>query len=255
MIILHHLASTGGTVFVKALAAQGDCVLLNELHPYFSAIPEGGFSPTTPLDQYLERYSKELPADEIAEGRREFFRFQLKYIHQRIGREKTLLVREWSHGDFFASDRFPSSVLPVLDFVQPVSVVLLRHPIDCFLSGKTYNAWRPIRFDIDEFCRRYSKFCDFFLTRADAHVVKYEDFAARPDALLQETCEKLGLAFHPGYMLRLNQFRISGGSGRTAYDKIAPRPRRPMSDDERAAFQRSDHYVKACTLAGYPADV
>src|SRR5271155_3616016 len=194
MIILHHLASSGGTVFVKALTAQGNCVLLNELNPYFSAIPEAGFSPTTPLDQYLERYSKELSANEIAEARQEFFRFQLKYIHQQIRREKILLVREWSHGDFFASDRFSSSVLPLLDFAKPVSLVLLRHPIDCFLSGKTYNAWRPIRSDIDEFCRRYSKFCDFFLTRPATHIVKYEDFAAKPDALLQETCEKLGLA-------------------------------------------------------------
>ena len=230
MIILHHLASTGGTVFVKALTAQGNCVLLNELNPYFSAIPEAGFSPTTPLDQYLERYRKELPANEMRGSPPGILPpSQLKYIHEQIGREKILLVREWSHGDFFASDRFSSSVLPLLEFAKPVSLVLLRHPIDCFLSGKTYNAWRPIRSDIDEFCRRYSKFCDFFLTRPATHIVKYEDFAAKPDALLQETCEKLGLAFHPDYMLQLNQFRVSGGSGRTAYDKIAPRPRRPMT--------------------------
>ena len=255
MITLHHLASSGGTVFAKALTAQGDCVLLNEVHPHFSAIPEATFSPTTPLDQFLTRYRKELPADDVMKARQEFFRFQLKYAHEQLGHGKNLLVREWSHGDFFTSDRFSSSVLPLLDFAKPISVVLLRHPIDCFLSGKTYNAWHSIRSDIDEFCLRYGKFCDFFFARPSIHIVKYEDFAARPDALLQEVCEKLGLTFHPDYLMQLNQFRISGGSGRTTYDKIAPRPRRPMSGAERDAFQRSDNYVKACALAGYPAEV
>lgn len=254
MIILHHLASSGGTVFTKALIAQGNCVLLNEIHPHFSAIPDAAFSPTTPLDQYLGRYRKELSGDEIAEARQELFRFQLKYIHEQIGPGKNLLVREWSHGDFFASDRFSSSVLPLVDFVTPASVVLVRHPIDCFLSGKTYNAWNPIRSDIDEFCRRYCKFCDFFLARPAAHIVKYEDFVTGRDALLKEICEKLGLAFNPDYMQQLNQFRVSGGSGRTAYDKIAPRPRRPISDAERNAFRRSDYFLKACALAGYPAE-
>jgi hypothetical protein len=254
MITLHHLASSGGTIFAKALAAQEDCILLNEIHPYFSVIPDAAFSPTTPLDQYLGRYRKDLSEDEVAEARRELFHFQLKYIHERIGRGKNLLVREWSHGDFFASDRFSSSVLPLVDFAEPVSLVLLRHPIDCFLSGKTYNAWNPIRSDIHEFCRRYCKFCDFFLARPATHIVRYEDFVARPDVLLQEMCEKLGLTFHPDYLLQLNQFRISGGSGRTAYDKIAPRPRRPLNDAERHAFQRSDHFLEACTLAGYPAE-
>jgi hypothetical protein len=251
MIILHHLASSGGTVFAKALIAQGNCALLNEIHPYFSAIPDAAFSPTTPLDQYLERYRKELSGDEIVEARQELFRFQLQYIHEQIGRGKNLLVREWSHGDFFASDRFSSSVLPLVDFARPVSVVLLRHPIDCFLSGKTYNAWNPIRSDIHEFCRRYCKFCDFFVARPATHIVKYEDFAARPVSLLKEMCEKLGLTFHPDYMLQLNQFRLSGASGRTAYDKIAPRPRRPMSDAEQSAFQKSEYFLKACELGGY----
>lgn len=207
-----------------------------------------------PLDQYLGRYRKELSGDEITEARQELFRFQLKYIHEQIGHGKNLLVREWSHGDFFASDRFSSSVLPLVDFAKPASVVLIRHPIDCFLSGKTYNAWNPIRSDIDEFCRRFCKFCDFFLARPAAHIVKYEDFVAGRDALLKEICEKLGLAFNPDYMQQLNQFRVSGASGRTAYDEIAPRPRRPISDTERNAFRRSDYFLKACTLVGYPAE-
>ncbi len=251
MIILHHLASSGGTVFAKALIAQGNCALLNEVHPYFSVLPDAAFSPTTPLEQYLWRYSKELSADKIAEARQELFRFQLKYIHEQTGHEKNLLVREWSHGDFISSDRFSSSVLPLLDFAKPVSLVLLRHPIDIFLSGKTYNAWNPIRSDINEFCRRYCKFCDFFLRRPATHIIKYEDFVAKPDELLNETCEKLGLTFNPHYMLQLNQFRLSGASGRTAYDKIVPRPRRPMSIAEQNAFQQSEYFHNACELGGF----
>ena len=251
MIILHHLASSGGTVFAKALIAQGNCTLLNEVHPHFSVVADAAFSPTTPLDQYLGRYHKELSEDEITEARQEFFRFQLKYVHERIGLGKKLLVREWSHGDFFSSDRFSSSVLPLLDFAKPISLVLLRHPIDCFLSGKTYNAWNPIRSDVYEFCRRYYKFCEFFQARPAAHIVKYEDFVARPDALLKETCEKLGLTFHPDYMSRLNQFRLSGASGRTAYDKIEPRSRRPLSSAEQNAFQQSAYFHKACALGRY----
>jgi hypothetical protein len=254
MIVLHHLASSGGTVFSKALAAQGSCVLLNEIHPYFSAIPDAAFSPTTPLDQYLARYRNDLNQDEIAEARQELFHFQLHYLHRTIGEGKKLLIREWSHGDFFTSERFASSTLPLVDFAAPVSLVLLRHPVDCFLSGKTYNAWNPIKSDIGEFCRRYAKFCEFFRQRPDVLFVQYEDFAARPDALLQDLCERLGLDFNPDYMKSLNQFRLSGASGRTSYEKIAPRPRRPLSEAERSTFLRSSQYASACGLAGYKAE-
>jgi hypothetical protein len=255
MIVLHHLASSGGTVFSKALAAQGNCLLLNEIHPYFSVIPDAGFSPTTPLEQYLARYKKTLPEAEIARARSESFRFQLQYLLKLAGDGNRLLLREWSHGDFFASERFSSASLPLLDFVQPTSLVTLRHPVDCFLSGKTYNAWNPINSDVDEFCRRYAKFCEFFRERPGVLFVQYEDFAARPDALLQEVCEKLGLAYNPDYMRQLNQFRLSGGSGRTSYEKIAPRPRRPLSEAEQGAFLNSAHFAEACALGRYQAEV
>jgi hypothetical protein len=253
MIVLHHLASSGGTVFSKALAAQGNCLLLNEIHPYFSVIPDAGFSPTTPLDQYLARYKRILPEAEIARARTESFRFQLQYLLKLAGDGNRLLLREWSHGDFFASERFSSASLPLLDFAQPTSLVALRHPVDCFLSGKTYNAWNPINSDVDEFCRRYAKFCEFFRERPGVLFVQYEDFTARPDALLQEVCEKLGLAYNSDYMRQLNQFRLSGGSGRTSYEKIAPRPRRPLSEAERSAFLNSTYFTRACELGEYPA--
>ena len=53
----------------------------------------------------------------------------------------------------------------------------------------------------------------------------------------------------------LNQFRLSGASGRTSYEKIAPRPRRPMSEAERSVFLRSEHFARACELGGYPAEL
>ena len=253
MIILHHLASSGGTVFAKALAAQGNCQLLNEIHPYFSIIPDAAFSPTTPFEQYLARYQKSLPELDVAKARGESFRFQIEQILKLAGNGKQLLLREWSHGDFFASERFSSAALPLLDFAKPVSLVLLRHPVDCFLSGKTYNAWNPIKSDIDEFCRRYGKFCEFFRDVQGALIVRYEDFAAGPDAFLKEICGKLGLAFNSGYMKDLNQFRLSGASGRTTYDKIAPRPRRLLTEVERRAFLASAHYARACELGAYQA--
>lgn len=254
MIVLHHLASSGGTVFSKALAAQNDCLLLNEVHPYFSNIPAAAFSPTTPLDQYLRRYRGSLSQDQMAEARQEFFRYQLRYVLKLMGSGKQLLVREWSHGDFFASDRFSSSILPLIDFAEVRSLVLLRHPVDCFLSGKTYNAWNPIKSDIGEFCRRYRKFYDVFKQRPGALLVKYEDFVTDPDLFLKEICAKLGIGFDPGYMARLNQFRLSGASGRTSYDKIESRPRRPIGAKEKDGFLKCEHYFEACSALGYRAE-
>ena len=251
MIVLHHLASSGGTVFAKALAAQRNCALLNEIHPYFSVIPDAAFSPTTPLEQYLARYRNTLPDGDIAKARGEAFRFQVEQILKLVGNHDRLLLREWSHGDFFASERFSSAALPLLDFAKPASLVLVRHPVDCFLSGKTYNAWHPIKSDIHEFCRRYVKFCEYFRSVPGILIVRYEDFAADPDVFLEDLCGKLGLIFNPGYMKDLTQFRLSGGSGRTSYEKIAPRPRRPLSDAERKAFLASAYYSEACNLAGY----
>ncbi len=251
MIFLHHLASSGGTVFAKALTAQGNCILLNEVHPYFSAVADSVFSPTTVLDQYLARYGKDHSDADVTEVRAQHFRLQLQSIRALVGEDKRLLLREWSHGDFFAADHFCSSLLAMLGEEDCQSVVLLRHPVDCFLSGKTYHAWNPIKSDIDEFCRRYCKFCEFFVARPRALVLKYEDFIAAPDAFLAGLCGRLGLVFNPGYLRDLNQFRLSGASGRTSYEKIAPRPRRPMGDADRDGFRRSAHYVRACEFGGY----
>ena len=87
---------------------------------------------------------------------------------------------------------FSSSTLPLLDFTEPVSLVLLRHPLDCFLSGKTYNAWNPIKSDVNEFSRRYVKFCEFFRQRPGVLTVKYEDFAARPDDVFEGFAKSSG---------------------------------------------------------------
>jgi hypothetical protein len=254
MIVLHHLASSGGTVFSKALVAQGDCLLLNEVHPYVSNVPGAAFSPTTPLDQFVTRYRQMLPDADVIRTREEFFRAQIEAV-LRLANGKMLLLREWSHGDFYVSDRFASSILPLIAFSRPRSVTLLRHPVDAFLSGKTYGAWKIIGDDIDEFCRRYVKFCEFFQARPDILSLKYEDFAAAPDAFLGDVCARLGLTFNPGYMRDLNRFRLSGASGRTTYDRIVPRPRRTMSDTERNAFRASAHYARACMLGGYSPEL
>jgi len=253
MIVLHHLASSGGTVFAKAMAAQQNCVLLNEIHPYFSVIPDAAFSPTTPLEQFLARYGKSLQKTDVAKARGEAFRCKIEQILRLAGEEKQVLLREWSHGDFFASERFSSAALPLLDFARPASLVLLRHPVDCFLSGQTYNAWNPIKSDINEFCRRYAKFCEFFRGVPGALFLRYEDFVSRPDGVLQQMCKKLAVTFNPFYLRDLNQFKLSGASGRTSYEQIAPRPRRPMGEAERAAFLNAEHFAKACELGGYSA--
>ena len=122
MIVLQHLASSGGTVFAKAMAAQKDCVLLNEIHPYFSIIPDAAFSPTTPLEQFLARYKETLTDDDIAKARAEAFRFKVQSVLALVKGGKKVLLREWSHGDFFASDRFSSAILPLLDFAPPASL-------------------------------------------------------------------------------------------------------------------------------------
>jgi hypothetical protein len=60
--------------------------------------------------------------------------------------------------------------------------------------------------------------------------------------------------FNPGYMARLNQFRLSGASGRTSYEKIAERPRRPITGAEKDGFLKCEHYFEACALGGYQAE-
>jgi len=121
------------------------------------------------------------------------------------------------------------------------------------LSGQTYNAWNPIKSDINEFCRRYAKFCEFFRGVPGALFLRYEDFVSRPDGVLQQMCKKLAVTFNPFYLRDLNQFKLSGASGRTSYEQIAPRPRRPMGEAERAAFLNAEHFAKACELGGYSA--
>ncbi|MGH6829375.1 MAG: sulfotransferase [Rhizomicrobium sp.] len=228
---------------------------MSEVSPYYSVVRADVFSPTTPLEQYFARHNRELPRARVLKALEDHFKSQLRALAGLVPADKKLILREWSHGDFFVSSRFSSSVLPLLDFCEVTGVVLLRNPVDCFLSGKTYDAWSMIGSDVREFCRRYHKFCCVFLNNPALVNVKYEEFAADPDRTLERLCEKLGLAFNPDYQRELGRHRLSGSSGRFSTDRIAPRPRRFLSEAEKRDFLSSGDYLEACALAGYPADL
>lgn len=243
IVLLHHQACTGGTLFSKCLAALPDLALISEIHPYY-IVPEP-FSPSAPVDQYQQSYGA-LPRDLLADH----FRNQMDVLarHAACG-GKTLCIRDHSHHDYMRADIAPDQ--PVRDFMSGVaaaSLVTIRHPLDSFLSLQKAGWTRGIGDSLAEYASRYHRFLDDF---ADVPQIRYEDLTTTPEDTMRQMTEILGLTYDPAFLQRFAGNRFSGDSGRSGA-QIAPRARRAVPDAVKAQ-QSAEAYRSLCDRMGYPA--
>lgn len=244
---LHALAGTGATLISRCLAAQPNTQLLSEVDPLSPFVP-GGFLPTDLIG--LSRFSSR-PADQNTQI--ELFLAGLHVLYKQTNHHRqALILREHSHGVIHFGDSIPErpGLNEIVRRAFPLtSLVIVRHPLDAFLSlqesGWVQHFSPPT---LEEYARRVHTFLDI---HADAPLIRYEDFVADPQTTMQRLCTAFMLSYHPEFADAFTVIELSGNSGRSG-DTISARPRRAHSPTLEQEAQNSEVFQRLLARLEYP---
>lgn len=248
---LHHMACTGGTLISRCLALMPNTTVLSEIDPLSRiGLPARGKTPPFRPHDLIFALHVALRPVEASVIERVFVAglAELLAAHREEGRY--LCLRDHAHSQYCTDQdwRQRPTLYALMRRVADVrSVVTVRHPVDSFVS-LTQNKW--VHFSpatIEEYAIRYLGFLD---DHRDMEIVRYEDFVRDPEAQLARICGVLGLPYRPGFEDLLMVSAMSGDSGRSG-QRIAPRPRREIPADIRAAIPQSRALAALCDRLGY----
>lgn len=251
--VIHHFACSGGTLFSKCIAALPNVFLLSELHPSTRL----GITPDepmyTPRDIITQAIYGKLP--EIDELIAKVFVAEISKVSEHVGLfGGSLVIRAHSHADY-CTEATPPEVDTITRLLAPhfelKQLVTVRNPIDAFISLRQ-NDWVHFSPDLfEEYCERFRRFLDGF---EQAEIVHYEDLVASPDATIKHCTELLELAFTEDIFEYLDIFRVSGDSGRSG-NKIAPRPRKTITNEYRQEIMSSSSFRILCEQYGFDENI
>jgi hypothetical protein len=247
---VHQLACTGGTLICKCLAAMPNVQLLSEadpLSPLGSNPEQPRFAPSDMaalLVQSSRGARRELVLEVFLNG------LALAYDDcARAGQR--LVVRDHAHSHFCVGPSVgerPTLRAIIAGRFPVLSVVTVRHPLDCFLSlrAQGWLHFQPANFD--EYCARYIAFLHAY---EGIPLVRYEDFVASPAAVMRNICDTLQVPFSEQFADLFDVFRLTGDSGRSGAT-IGERPRRKFGARIAQEVERSAHYRTLLAMLGYP---
>lgn len=268
--LLHMMARSGGTIIAKCLGVMPGVAMLSEVHPAVSELVHTpvtkknknavavlwSFDPLRQADQWYGLLTAQ-DKDQIRAARRVMRFDESIAMIERRARERgmSLIIRDWSHLDFlgepFTADpprRF-AAVAALEQKFRLARAVTVRHPIDQWLSMRNLPMLREeIALDLYLLgCRRFAE------EAAKIGFVRFEDFAADPQRHVRELCERLEVAFDPGFEQRWAGYKTITGdiAGSRAQDRITPPPRRPVEPALLDRFAASADYRAAIEILGY----
>jgi Sulfotransferase family len=250
---VHHLACTGGTLICKCLAAMPNVQLLSEVDPLStvqsSLAGKPRFVPSD-MGSQLRQSSRGTRPELLIQ----LFRSEMRLIHADASdMGQRLVLRDHSHGHFCHGPTVPDrpTLIELIPPEFPVAgIVTVRDPVASF-SSLSQNKWLHFTpSTIDEYGRRYLEFLD---RHAGLPIFRYEDFVARPAAVMQDMCDALALPFNEGFEDLFDVFKLSGDSGRSGR-RIAPRGPRTDESTHRAAARESGYMRSLCERLGYAID-
>ncbi|WP_139312763.1 hypothetical protein [Acuticoccus yangtzensis] len=250
--IVSHLASSGGTAISKCIGTMGGVTLLSEIHPHAS-VALGAFNP---LYQYQRWFglSDALKTDlrHIAESGTAEVVDIIDALARDAGRRGTRLVlRDWAYVDYLGGGGLPPSYRPSLvDLLAPrfetTLLITTRHPLDVWLSMLSSRFAKPEM--LAPVMKGFARFAEYAAANG---FMTYEAFTEAPEAWLRAATTTLGVPFDPEWSATWADYRkITGDSGRRSAD-IAPRPRRPVSDEMMHSLTTNPDYRRTCALLGY----
>jgi hypothetical protein len=202
---IHHLASSGGTIVSKTLAAQPDVVLLSELNPNHMPF----FAPLDPYPQLIANYPDLFP-NRTRDG---VFLERINDIYGACEKNGlSLIVRDHSHTDFSLWKVQTPRLRDVLreGGYELRSIATVRNPIDVWLSMNE-SRFNLAQLSFTVFCERVKLFLDHY---SDIPLFRYEDFVAKSAHVVEDMVGALGLRFDPNFSSRMGLIRVSGDSGR-----------------------------------------
>lgn len=247
--VIHHFACTGGTLISKSLQVQPNVFLLSEVDP-LSQIQltqrRAQFAPTDPI--LLARASIKSINDETAVR---MFSSSINVLHEHlVSNGQRLVLRDHTHSHYCTgvlSDSRPTLIEMVRNISRVCSVLTVRHPVDSFLALDK-NGWRHFEpFSLEEYSVRYIRFLE---ANQGAPIFMYEDFVENPDRVMREICEALQLPYNPDWKSLISTVKLTGDSGRSG-NRIAPRPRREISEALLEQAVESQSYRNLCKKLGY----
>jgi len=278
--MIHHLPRAGGTLICKCIGSMNDVALLSEISTHDAvdartvvfhqgqvptisrlpaeAIPRGGPAVTTvfhPLYQACY-WLRLVRPHEIESLYRELdYAGIVELIEQRASeRGDALIVRDWLYLDFWAkplSSRptYQTSLADVLARrFQIKRVFTVRHPLDMWLSWRSYSSDTALDFETFMYgCRRFAEL-------AQRHgFYRYEDFTKQPSQVLVKICRDLGIAYDETYQYRwFNYTQITGDTLPTRdTGKILPLERRPIDGGLLRMAHANRDYQETLSLLGY----
>lgn len=257
--VLRHLARSGGTLISKCIGSMDDVVLLSEVHPANLAV-------TNPMRQAVEWFGL-ISASQLSVWKRRkgpsFEQFIWSCHDAAAGRKQALVLRDWTHMDYhgfpFGKPAYSTgggnglrdALSGMFDVVETCTV---RHPLDQYLSLTSTGVGESIPKEL------YLDGCAAFAEAAvEAGFVRYEDFTNDADGSLRVLCERLEIAFDPGYAERWSSYaHITGdtvksmGRGNQRAE-IRPLKRREVEPALLEEFRASGAYRRTCELLGYEA--
>ena len=249
--IIHHMATTGGTLWTKCIASMLNTLVLNEIDPLstiYKPIPnkQARFAPTDMIE-LMYQGDRNMPRD-AAEG---LFLSQLNYLHEKCHRQgRALVLREHSHSHFMFGpiDKGRPTMKALVERKHSVlSLITVRHPLESYascLKNNWHQHFTPST--LDEYCRRYLLFLDH---HSKVSVLKYEDFVREPMKVMEKTCEVLSLKMNNAFLDIFYMFQFSGDSGRSGR-KIEPRTKQ-TDEVFRKEARMSPNYSLLVDRLGY----
>ncbi len=256
--ILRHLARTGGTLISKCIGSMDGVVLLSEVHP-------DNIVATDPIRQAVEWFGL-IDKKQIARWRRLRKLTMLQFVGmcetRASGRGETLVLRDWSHLDYYgrpyAKARMGSALRDSLqDAYEVVEACTVRHPVDQYVSlSKIAVIVEDGGVDWDLFLDGNLAYAQYAEERG---FVRYEDLTRDPDGELKKLCGMLEIDFDAGYAQRWGSYEhVTGdvkraGSEGTRVNEIRPLERKGVDEEMLERFRSDERYRQVCELLGYEA--
>jgi hypothetical protein len=246
---VHHFACTGGSLLCKCIAAMPNTQVLSEVDPLSTLGTDPQVHRFAPTDmvQLMRQSTRGVNPQVLID----LFLSNLDIIHADAKKAgQRLVLRDHAHSHFCSGPGIPErpTLRAIVQQRLPVvSVLTVRHPIDSYLSLQS-NGWlhfAPQTFD--EYCRRYLA---FLALHDDVTVIKYEEFTARPQQVMQLVCTHLQLPFSDQFTDLFGVFTMSGDSGRKS-ESIGARPRRETDTEALREMTSSRHFRGLQVLLDY----
>tara|TARA_B100001559_G_C16385902_1_gene568801 strand:+ start:213 stop:1010 length:798 start_codon:yes stop_codon:yes gene_type:complete len=215
--IIHNLPRVGGTIISKSISAQKDIALLSEIHPQGIKVRDMMKVDTNlgdPLYQAQNWYNlfKIDDYNELVKSQLNFLD-KIKIINEKIKKQnKFLILRDWSFIDYLGKPFIePTNKNILLELLRKdfeiKNIFLLRDPLETFLSCMKKLPFFSKNYSFDKFLDGYNSFLKDI---NNENVIHFENFAERPDEILNQISIIFNFKFNKDYKQKLKTTHITG---------------------------------------------